>query len=59
MAEEHVATRFLLQERKVCDVSNDDDSESLHVALQRQDHSVHGEADAEIIVRYEFHHLST
>lgn len=59
MVEKHVATRLVLQKRKVRDVSDNDDSKSLHVALQRQNNSVHGEVDAEIIVRYELYNLST
>lgn len=38
-----MATRFVLQERQIGYVSNDDDSESLYVALQRQNHFVYGQ----------------
>lgn len=58
VAEEHVASRLLLQECEVRYVSDDDDSQSLHVALQRQDDPLHGKANAETVVCDELHHLS-
>lgn len=57
VAQEHVAARLVLQERQVGDIPDHDDSQSLHVAVQRQDDPVHGEADAAVVVRDELHHL--
>lgn len=57
MAEVHVAAWLVLQERQVGDVPNDDNPQSLHVVVQGQDDSVHGEAHVEAFVRDELHHL--
>lgn len=57
VAEEHVAAGFLLQKRQISDFPDDDDPQSLHVAVQRQNHPVHGKTDAEAVVRDELHHL--
>jgi len=42
LAEGYVEARLLLQECEVGNVSNNDGSQSLHVAVQRQDYLVHG-----------------
>lgn len=57
VAQEYVEARFFLQERQVSYISDNDDPKPLHVALQGQNHSLHGEADAEVVLRYELHHL--
>lgn len=59
LVEEHVASRFLLQKRKISHISNDDHSESLHMAVQRQDDTVHGKVDFEAFMRHELPHLSS
>lgn len=43
MASADVATRFLFQECEASDVSDNDDTESLLVALQKQGNSIHGQ----------------
>ncbi|CAL1285438.1 unnamed protein product [Larinioides sclopetarius] len=43
LAQEDVATGLLLQERQESHLPGDDHSQPLHMALQRQDHSLHGQ----------------
>lgn len=59
MAQEYVASGFLLQKCQIGDVSNDDRAESLLVALQGQNHIVYGKINVATIVRHEFCYLST
>jgi hypothetical protein len=57
LAEAHVATRLLLQERQVGDLPDHDHPQPLRVVVQGQDDPVHGEADAEAVLRDELSHL--
>ena len=43
MASHDLAPRFFFQECQTSDVSNDDDSKSLRLALQGQDNTLHGQ----------------
>lgn len=43
LAEEYVAAGFILQEREISDVPNDDYTKSLLMVVQRQDYFIHGQ----------------
>ncbi|GBM74352.1 hypothetical protein AVEN_113385-1 [Araneus ventricosus] len=57
LAEEDVATRLLLQECQESHLPGDDHSQPLHMAIQRQDHSVHGQIDPRAVLRHEVRSL--
>ncbi|GIY73492.1 transposable element tc3 transposase [Caerostris extrusa] len=43
LAQEDVATRFVLQERQEGHIPRNDDTQPLHLVVQRQNHSLHGQ----------------
>ncbi|CAD1475745.1 unnamed protein product, partial [Heterotrigona itama] len=43
LVKEYVATGFVLQERQIGDLSDDDHTESLLMVVQRQDYSIYGQ----------------
>jgi len=59
LAEEYVASRFVFQERQIGDLSDDDHTQSLHVAVQGQDDTLHGQADPQTVLHHELCHLPT
>lgn len=59
LAETHVETRLLLQERQVRHIPDDDHPQPLRVAVEGEDDTVHGEANAPAVLCDEFPDLSS
>ncbi|GIY47748.1 uncharacterized protein CEXT_523951, partial [Caerostris extrusa] len=53
VAQAHVEAGLLLQERQEGHLPGDDHPQPLHMALQRQDHTLHGQTDSSAFLRHE------